>query len=79
MNVPQTSDPEIPGNVMTGNRTRDSWEHPSRNQVGWRRPLKKKKKKASLKLSKRSPHDVKSQTPTECGAVGSQGGLPGPE
>ena len=41
--------------------------------------IKKKKKKARLKLSKRDPHEVKSQTPRECGAVGSQLGLPGPK
>ena len=41
--------------------------------------IKKKKKKARLKLSKRDPHEVKSQTPRECGAVGSQWGLPGPK
>lgn len=58
--------PETAGSIFPGTRW-DGGGH------------KKKKKKARLKLSKRDPHEVKSQTPRECGAVGSQWGLPGPK
>ena len=48
----------------------------SRTQVEEKRP---QTEHARLKLSKRDPRGVKSQTPGECRGVGGQGGLPGPK